>query len=120
VAEHLPSKYEALSSNPSKTKNKWVFKKKGKTLLKIAKHRARHWWLMPVILATQAGKDQEDRSSKPAQENSSQDPITKKSHHKKGLVEWLKVALNSSPSTTQKKKKKDSKTSYGSYGSFRK
>jgi hypothetical protein len=38
------------------------------------------------------GRDQEDR--KPAQANSSQDPISKKKkkiHHKKGLVEWLKV-----------------------------
>jgi hypothetical protein len=36
-------------------------------------------------------RDQEDHGSKPAQENSSQDPISKKTHHKKGLVEWLKV-----------------------------
>jgi hypothetical protein len=32
------------------------------------------------------GKDQEDRSSKPAQANSSQDLILKKPNHKKGLV----------------------------------
>jgi hypothetical protein len=30
------------------------------------------------------GKDQEDRSLKPAQANSSQDPISKKIHDKKG------------------------------------
>jgi hypothetical protein len=30
----------------------------------------------------------------------------KKTHHKKGLVEWLKVqALSSNPSTTKKKKR---------------
>jgi hypothetical protein len=52
------------------------------------------------------GKDQEDCSSKPAQANGSQDPISKKTHHKKGLVEWLKVlALSSNPSTAKKKKK---------------
>jgi hypothetical protein len=37
------------------------------------------------------GRDQEDRSSKPAQGNSSGDPILKKTLHKKGLVEWLKA-----------------------------
>jgi hypothetical protein len=48
------------------------------------------------------GRDQEDRSSTPAQENSSQNPIWKKNHHKKGLVEWLKVyALSSNHSTTK-------------------
>jgi hypothetical protein len=37
------------------------------------------------------GRDQEDRGSKPAWANSSQDPISKKNHHKKGIVKWLKV-----------------------------
>jgi hypothetical protein len=37
------------------------------------------------------GRDQEDRSSKPAKTNTSGDPILKKIFHKKGLVEWLKV-----------------------------
>jgi hypothetical protein len=51
------------------------------------------------------GRDQEDRSSKPAQANSSQNPVSKKKNHKKGLVEWLKAkALSSSVSTTKKKK----------------
>jgi hypothetical protein len=46
-----------------------------------------HQWLTPVILATQ-----EDRGWKPAQANSLQErPYLKKTHHKKGLVEWLKV-----------------------------
>jgi hypothetical protein len=51
------------------------------------------------------GSDQEDHGSKPAQANSSRDPISK-THHKKGLVEWLKVkALSSSPCTEKEKKK---------------
>jgi hypothetical protein len=37
------------------------------------------------------GRDQEDHSSKPVQENSLQDPSSKKTHHKKDLMEWLKV-----------------------------
>jgi hypothetical protein len=37
------------------------------------------------------GRDQEDHGSKPIQINSSRDPISKKIHHKKGLMEWLKV-----------------------------
>jgi hypothetical protein len=37
------------------------------------------------------GRDQEDHSSKPAQANSSQDPISKIPITKIGLVEWLKV-----------------------------
>jgi hypothetical protein len=49
-------------------------------------------------------RDQEDQSSKPAQANSSGDPILEKTHHKKGLVVWLKVlSLNSNNSTTRKK-----------------
>jgi hypothetical protein len=37
------------------------------------------------------GRDQEDHGLKPAQANSSKDPIMKKLITKKGLVEWLKV-----------------------------
>jgi hypothetical protein len=37
------------------------------------------------------GKDQEDLSLKPAQENNSRDSISKKPITKKGLVEWLEV-----------------------------
>jgi hypothetical protein len=36
------------------------------------------------------GRDQEDHGSKPAQANSSRDPISKKPITKIGLVEWLK------------------------------
>jgi hypothetical protein len=41
-------------------------------------------------LSFSGGRDQEDRSLKPASANSSRDPILNKTHHKKGLVEWLK------------------------------
>jgi hypothetical protein len=37
------------------------------------------------------GKDQKDRSSKPARASSLQDLILKKTYHRKGLVEWLEV-----------------------------
>jgi hypothetical protein len=37
------------------------------------------------------GRDQKDGSSKSVWANSSQDTILKKTHHKKGLVEWLEV-----------------------------
>jgi hypothetical protein len=37
------------------------------------------------------GRDQEDHGSKPARANSFPDPISKKPHHKKELVERLKV-----------------------------
>jgi hypothetical protein len=36
------------------------------------------------------GRDQEDHGLRPAQANSSQDPILKNTQHKKGLLEWLK------------------------------
>jgi hypothetical protein len=39
---------------------------------------------MPVILATQKARDEEYHGSKPAESN------LKKTHYKKGLVEWLK------------------------------
>jgi hypothetical protein len=42
-------------------------------------------------LSYSGGRDQEDCGSKPAQENSSKDPVSKKSITKKGLVEYLKV-----------------------------
>jgi hypothetical protein len=49
------------------------------------------------------GREQEDRGSKPAPENSSTIPYLKNPFTKIGLVEWLKVkALSSSPSTAKK------------------
>jgi hypothetical protein len=53
-------------------------------------------------LSYSGARDQEDCGSKPAWENSSQDPIWKKPITKKGLVEWLKVYA---PSTGKKKTK---------------
>jgi hypothetical protein len=44
-------------------------------------------WLTPVILATQEARNQEDCNSKPAQENSSQNPISKTPNRKKAMVE---------------------------------
>jgi hypothetical protein len=37
----------------------------------------RHWGLMPVNPNYSGGRDQEDSSSKPAQANSSKDPVSK-------------------------------------------
>jgi hypothetical protein len=56
------------------------------------------------------GRDQEDHSqSQPGKEFAR--PYLNKTHHKKGLVEWLKVkALSSNPSTTKKKKKSQRQT----------
>jgi hypothetical protein len=60
------------------------------------------WRLTPIILADH----EEDLSSKPAWQVVGK-TLPQKSHHKKGLVEGLKVlVLRSSPSTTKKKKKK--------------
>jgi hypothetical protein len=54
------------------------------------------------------GRDQEDRGSKPAQANSSRRSYLEKHHHKKGLVQWLKVkALSSNPNTIKKKIESD-------------
>jgi hypothetical protein len=58
------------------------------------------------------GRDQEDRSLKPAWGNSSRNSTSKKKkkNHKRGLVEWLKVqALRLNPSTAKKKKEREIK-----------
>jgi hypothetical protein len=54
-----------------------------------------------IAQAPSGGRDQEDCGSKPAQANSTQDPISKK-----GLVEWLKVKFKSQYHKKRKKKKK--------------
>jgi hypothetical protein len=48
------------------------------------KEGARCWWLRLIILTTGGGRDWEDQGSKPAQGNSSPDPISKKLFTKKG------------------------------------
>jgi hypothetical protein len=45
---------------------------------------ARHWWLMPIILATQEAEIRRISVKMPAQTNSSRDPISKKPITKKG------------------------------------
>jgi hypothetical protein len=78
--------------------------KKEKKILTVSWVLMAHACNLPSYLA---GRDQEDRSSQPAQANSSRDPISKKPFTKIGLLEWLKMkSLNSSPSTTKRKKKK--------------
>jgi hypothetical protein len=55
--------------------------------------------------SSSGGRDQEKQSLKPTWANSLRDPIFEKTHHKKELVEWLKVKVMSlNPSTTKKKK----------------
>jgi hypothetical protein len=58
---------------------------------------AEHQWLTPIILATQEAEiGSIEVPSQP--QHSLRDPIPKKTHYKKGLVEWLKLqALSSSP-----------------------
>jgi hypothetical protein len=46
---------------------------------------------MPVILPTQEVKIRRITVLSLPRQDSSRDPILKKTHHKKGLVEWLKV-----------------------------
>jgi hypothetical protein len=85
----------------------------------VNKHVRNHFWpgtsgshLNPNY---SRGRDQEDCSSKPAWANSFWAPM-KKTHHKKGLVECLKVyALSSNPNTGKKKKKKKREITFGYY-----
>jgi hypothetical protein len=49
------------------------------------------WWLTSLILATQEAEIRRITIGTQLLANSSWDPILKKTHHKEGLVEWLKV-----------------------------
>jgi hypothetical protein len=51
-----------------------------------------HWWFMPVILATQEAQIRRIEVRSQPQTNSLR-PYLEKTHHKKGLVEWLKKGL---------------------------
>jgi hypothetical protein len=53
-------------------------------------------------------RDQEDHCSKPAWICETLSKKKKKTHHKKGLVEWVKVKALSSISSTAKEKKRNS------------
>jgi hypothetical protein len=59
------------------------------------------------------GRDQEDRSSKPAQANSSQDPIS--THHKKGWTVAQREGPEFKPQYWKKKKEKKSFTLFNVY-----
>jgi hypothetical protein len=62
--------------------------------VKIKQNRiicAWHWWLTPVIPATQESKIRRIEGQSQPRQNSSTRPCLKKNLHKKGLVQWLKV-----------------------------
>jgi hypothetical protein len=48
---------------------------------------ARHWWLTPVILTIQEAEIRKIEVRRQPGQNSLRDPTSKKTHHKKGLVE---------------------------------
>jgi hypothetical protein len=50
---------------------------------------AGHQWLIPVILATQEARDQEDCGLEPALANSLWDPISKKKKKSQKKLEWV-------------------------------
>jgi hypothetical protein len=80
VVEHLPSKLEALSSNPSAAKKK--------KMLYIREKYTFNWEPVAHVCnpSYSGGRDQEDCGLKSAQANSSRRPYLEKTHHKKGLV----------------------------------
>jgi hypothetical protein len=66
---------------------------------------ASHQWLTPVILATQEAEIKRIKVQSQSRQRV-HETYLEKTHHKKGLVEWLKVkTLSSSPNTTHRQKK---------------
>jgi hypothetical protein len=57
----------------------------------IRKSLLGHLWLTPVILATQEAEIRRIAVQSQTCQIVSQDPILEKTHHRKGLLEWLKV-----------------------------
>jgi hypothetical protein len=98
VVEHLLSSHETLESIPNAVKNKAKNKNTG-----------RHWWLTPVIQATEEAEIRRiEVQSQPGQVV--QETLSRKYPSEKGLTEWFKVKTPSSnPSTTKKKKRKNTK-----------
>jgi hypothetical protein len=54
-------------------------------------NQARSQWLIPVILANEEAEMRRIAVRSQPCANSLQDPNSKKTRHRKGLVEWLKV-----------------------------
>jgi hypothetical protein len=57
-------------------------------LISYKKYITRYWWLMPITLATQ---EAEIRMFEASRDKQFMRPYLEKTHHKKGLVEQLKV-----------------------------
>jgi hypothetical protein len=89
----------------------YILKPYLKTKFKTNKQKKRllSWalWLTPISLATHVAEIRKIVVQSQPRQIVLQTLSQKKTHHKNGLIEWLKVkALSSNPSTTGKKKKK--------------
>jgi hypothetical protein len=90
--------------SPSGTSPRHCDRHKNRSL-KTELSQAEHPWLMPVILATQEAEKSGGSRFKVSPDKQCVRPYLEKTHHKKGLVEWLKVEALSSNSSTARKKK---------------